>query len=86
MRIDNLFTKDTSDSEVFIFSLPAFALMGNWNFGQHFIPTANTPCTHLQNPQSTLKSLFCKRVQLALPAFGFLKVTCKDQNTTLIFY
>ncbi len=52
MKNDNLLTNDTMKLKEFIFSLPAFALMGNWNFGQHFKPTANTHCTHLQNPQA----------------------------------
>lgn len=53
MIIDNLLTKNKADSEEFIFSLPAFALIGNWNFGQHFTSTANTHCTQLQSSDSS---------------------------------
>ncbi len=53
MRIDNLLIKDTAKSEEFIFSLPAFALMGNWNFGQHLNSTANAYCTYLHNPHAS---------------------------------
>ncbi|HKM94273.1 MAG TPA: hypothetical protein VJY41_11525 [Prolixibacteraceae bacterium] len=59
--IKQLLTKDYTNSEEFIFSLPAFALMGkykvfmntvninpvnNWNLRQHSIPTAYTHCSH----------------------------------------
>jgi hypothetical protein len=49
MKIDDLFTKDTANSEEYIFPLPAFALLGNWNFGQYFKTIANAHCTNLQN-------------------------------------
>ncbi len=45
------------------FSLPVFALMGNWNFGLNFKTTALTHCTHLQNTQTNPISHFCKKVQ-----------------------
>lgn len=50
--IKQLLTNDTTYSGEFIFSLPAFALMGNWNFGKYFMLTANSHCTHLQNTQA----------------------------------
>jgi hypothetical protein len=64
MRIDNLLTKNTTNSGEFVFSLPAFALMGNWDFGKHFIRTANAQCTHLQNPSQPLKAFFAKKCNL----------------------
>ncbi len=69
MRIDNLLTKDTAKLEEFVFPLPAFALMGNWNFGKHSISTADAQnSTFVSPPQKSRRfaykrAVFCRHTK-----------------------